>query len=114
MNGMSEQQISDFNAFGACVIPPRTEVSCPIDLCLWTYTIPRLDPRINADTLAGVFGPGIMAQHAINQQNQTTERAIEEHMKSHTLVDWIGCIQRLKLNIAARDARIAELERGTT
>lgn len=107
---MNEQQRTDGDVHGFCLVPPRVEIACPIDICPWTYTVPRLDPRINGDTLAGVFGPGIMAQHALNQQTQATEWALQEHFKTHKLTDWIMCIQRLKLNVAARDFRIKELE----
>lgn len=85
---------------------PRAFIPCPIKLCLWRYEIPPLDPRINSNTLAGVFGPYIMAQHAANEQTQNTERALEEHLATHKFVDWINAIQLLNLDVAVRDLEI--------
>lgn len=62
-------------------------IKCP--LCEWALEQKPLDPRLNADTLAGVFGPGIALQTALNQRAQETERALETHLKTHTLVEWV-------------------------
>lgn len=69
-------------------------VACP--LCAWRHEVKPLDPRLNASTLASVFGPGIMLQNAINQRATETERALEAHLKTHTLVEWVSEVTRLR------------------
>lgn len=62
-------------------------ISCP--LCQWRYEIKPLDPRLNADTLASVFGPGIMFQTALNRQTEETEKALREHFSGHKIEEWV-------------------------
>lgn len=66
---------------------PIQVISCP--LCTWTYQVKPLDERLNANTLAGIFGPGVMLNVAINRQTDETERALSEHFKTHTVVEWV-------------------------
>lgn len=73
---------------------PTATISCP--LCAWVYELPPIDPRISSDTLAGVFGPGIMAQVSINTRMQDTERALEAHLKTHSLVEWVSKVTGLQ------------------
>lgn len=69
-------------------------MNCP--LCAWTYAAPPLDPRLNAGTLAGVFGPGVIAQIAANRQAEDTERALQAHLQGHTLVEWVQKVSALE------------------
>lgn len=76
---------------------PKTQIKCP--LCDWRYDVPELDPRIDANTLAGVFGPGMMANAAINQRNQDTERKLKEHLETHKLVEWVEKVSALETEL---------------
>jgi hypothetical protein len=103
---VNEQQFADFAAFGSCVVGQTTVIHCPIDVCPWEHTVLPVDPRWGPGALASVFGEGIMQQHAINSRNQETERELEAHLKTHSVLEWVKCVQRLKaqLNIWQRSA----------
>lgn len=47
-------------------------------------------------SLAGVFGPGVMAAAAAAQRSQRIERVLEEHFRGHTIIDWIRAIRTLE------------------
>lgn len=69
-------------------------LKCP--LCDWQYELKPLHPDVGPDTLASVFGPGIMLQTALNQRTQDTERALEEHFKKHTTAEWLQKVSSLQ------------------
>lgn len=73
------------------------QVNCP--LCEWHYEVKPLDPRIDVNTLAGVFGHGVVANIAINRQNEATEAALDAHLKTHTLVEWVRKVSSLETEI---------------
>lgn len=72
-------------------------ITCP--LCDWHYDVPPLDPRISANTLAGVFGLGIMASIAINRRNEETEVRLQEHLQIHKLHEWVSKITALQAEL---------------
>lgn len=91
---MSEDRMTDA---GRHKLEAGTSIyHCPVDGCGWTHIVPPLDPRINGNTLAGAFGPGVMAQVAANQRAEKIERALRDHLKSHDVLDYVRTIQRLK------------------
>lgn len=69
-------------------------VSCP--LCPWTYAIPPLPAGVDTGTLASVFGPGIMLQHAKNRQAEETEERLREHFRGHKLEEWVAKVTELQ------------------
>lgn len=75
----------------------RIRIDCP--LCDWHYEQPPLDPRLSDETLAGVFGPGIMLRAAINDQARTTETALRAHLSSHKLEEWVGKVTSLQTEL---------------
>jgi hypothetical protein len=77
-------------------------IKCP--LCVWSYVVPELPEHLNNSTLASIFGPGIMLQTAINRRTEQTERAIADHLKTHTTVEFVMEITRqTKLRSALLD-----------
>lgn len=82
-------------------------IHCPIDVCPWSHDVLSLD-HVTEGTLASVFGVGVMMATAHAQREQAVERALETHLKSHSILDWVQCIQRLKLTIAAQDHALKE------
>ena len=48
-------------------------IHCP--LCEWTYTVPSLPAGVDENTLAEVFGPGIMLIQARNQRAADAARS---------------------------------------
>lgn len=67
-------------------------IACP--LCAWYHTVPPLVADTGA--LASVFGPGVMAQHALNEHQQRIEEALDAHLKTHTTVEWVKKVTSLK------------------
>lgn len=78
--------------------PQKVRMNCP--LCEWHYDIPPLPP-VTSDTLASVFGHGVMINIAINRQNEKTEEALNDHLKTHSLVEWVNkvCTLERELNL---------------
>jgi len=73
---------------------PVVVLNCP--LCSWSLTIHPISNEITLNTLAEVFGQGIMYQQAINQRNQETEKALTTHLTTHPLTDWVRAIRDLQ------------------
>jgi hypothetical protein len=89
---------------------PITVIPCL--LCDWAYQVKPLDSRLNSDTLAGVFGPGIMLQTALNRQAEETERELEAHLKTHALVEWVKKVTAQQQEIArCRQEHLEDLDR---
>ena len=82
-----------------------TVYSCPVEGCDWEHVESPIDPRINASTLADVFGMGIMAQQAVNQRAAKVECVLQDHFKTHSVVDFVS-------TITLRDATIERLEKA--
>lgn len=63
-------------------------ILCPIPTCPWSLEAPAIElPGVGA--LAGIFGPGVIAQAAANQHAQELEDAIGAHLKTHATLDWV-------------------------
>lgn len=77
--------------------------SCPVDGCGWAHMEPELDPRIDAHTLAGVFGPGIMANVVANQRTAKIEESIRQHLATHSSIEWLKSLHAMSQQ---RDALI--------
>lgn len=73
------------------------QIDCP--LCDWHYEVPALDPRLGADTLASVFGSGIMLQHAIDSWARKIEELLDKHLKTHSLLEWVRKVSDLQHEI---------------
>ena len=70
--------------------------SCPVDGCGWAHVEPEFDPRIEADQLAGVFGPpGVMAQVATNQRAARIEKSIGQHLATHSSLEWLKTLHAM-------------------
>ena len=82
-------------------------IHCP--LCEWTYTVPSLPAGVDENTLAEVFGPGIMLIQARNQRAADTEERLSEHFKTHQLVDWLRKVTALQAEIERLNAELAML-----
>jgi len=77
-------------------IEVRVEIyHCP--LCEWEHREPFLP--VSDHTLANVFGPGIMANVAFNQKNQRVEQALDDHLRTHTVLEWLGKINKLEAEL---------------
>lgn len=83
---------------------PKAPINCP--LCEWHYDVPPLDSRIGPDTLAGVFGPGIMFQHALNSQTQKTEEELRRHLATHKLEEWVARVTQLQRELQIAQAAL--------
>lgn len=77
-------------------LAPRQVIKCP--LCAWEHEMPPI--KATADTLAGVFGHGVMMMAAFNERAHATERALNAHLSTHTLVEWVQKVSRLEHELA--------------
>ena len=82
-------------------------IRCP--LCEWTYTVPPLLGGVDENTLAGVFGPGVMLRSAIHQRAADTEERLSEHFNTHPLPDWLRKVTALQAQIETQQAELAML-----
>ena len=89
-----------------------TPIRCP--LCDWTYTVPPLPAGVDENTLAGVFGPGVMLRSAINLRAADTEAQLSAHFDTHPLPDWLRKVTALQAQIETQQAELAMLRRETT
>ena len=72
---------------------PNTMIVCPVDGCDWRHdATPR---EVPPETLARVFGTGVMTAVAHQQHLQRTEREVELHMATHKPQDFLRTITRL-------------------
>lgn len=78
---------------------PGLTVKCP--LCDWQHTEEAI--AVSNDTLASIFGVGTLASNAWQKRNARIEQAIDDHFRSHGLVEWVRAVVN-------RDERIAQLE----
>lgn len=69
-------------------------VVCPVDECGWQYL--RVPPPVGDETLASVFGPGVMKAVALADELQRTEQATREHMSAHSPDQYLRTITRLR------------------
>lgn len=76
--------------------PARAVFKCP--LCTWSHEVPPVAP--GPGTLADVFGPGVMMMAAIAQRTQETEKALQAHLSSHQLVEWVQRVSQLERELA--------------
>jgi hypothetical protein len=85
--------------------PPRATLKCPI--CEWTHIVREV--RANNETLAGVFGFGVLAAIDANRVAEETEDALQKHLSGHTLIEWVARVSELEAQIRAKDQAIVRL-----
>lgn len=80
--------------------PPNGDrFRCVISTCPWYLEVPPA-PFIDRMFLADVFGPGSMALQAQNQRQKGIERALEDHLGTHTVSEFaIEIASQRDLNI---------------
>jgi hypothetical protein len=68
-------------------------IVCP--LCEESWDIPK-SPEDDTGALDAVLGlaPGTMVRQYLFNQAQDLERAIEEHMAKHTVLEWLAGIKK--------------------
>lgn len=67
---------------------------CP--LCTWTHEVKHLAPGLDENTLAGVFGKGVMLAIARNDRAEAAERALQAHFATHSTVEWVRRVTDLE------------------
>lgn len=78
-------------------------IVCQCPLCSWSHTESAV---VSDNTLAGVFGVGVMAAVEFNRMSERMETALQDHFSRHTLAEWVQAV-------TSRDKRITELEHGS-
>lgn len=70
-------------------------INCP--LCDWFHDDPGPNPEsIDPMALAGVFGPGVFAAHALADHARKIEEILAAHFKTHTTVEWLTKVTALR------------------
>lgn len=77
------------------IVPPI--LLCPIDGCKWTYA-PAPTLTYDAAPLDAVMGlpAGTLDRMAATRVMETAERELATHFRTHTLVEWLTTLTRLK------------------
>lgn len=73
-----------------------TRYACPVDDCDWYLDEAPVDERLGMGTLADVFGFGVIAAHALNERARTVEAELNAHLDSHTVLEWVRTVERLR------------------
>lgn len=71
---------------------PRKVFKCP--LCEWQH-VERVS-KVDAGTLAGVFGLGTMAVIDNNRIIEENEKALKDHFATHETVEWLRKVTALE------------------
>lgn len=75
-------------------------INCP--LCNWFHDDPRPNPEsTDPMALAGVFGSGVFAAHAIADRARKIEEILSAHFKTHTTVEWLRKVTALQADVEA-------------
>lgn len=77
------------------VMPNSSVYNCLISTCVWQLRVPPA-PVIDEHVLAGIFGPGVMALSALNKHQLHIERKLEDHLETHTVLEFAIEINKLK------------------
>lgn len=87
--------------------PPGTTVyNCPLPSCEWTFTQSPPDPFSPAGAIPVITGESLdeaMARASmaiLREWYGESEQALEAHLGTHTLVEWVAEISRLQEIIA--------------
>jgi hypothetical protein len=82
-------------------------IACPLDDCEWQHTEPVVD--VPANTLANVFGFGVMTCAAHVLRTQRVETALSRHFADHKVEEYLRTITRQhdELELAVRLLDIA-------
>lgn len=91
--------------------PPGGErFLCVISTCSWHLEVPPA-PIVDPMLLADVFGPGAMALQALNQRQMGIERALEDHLSTHTVSEFaleIASQRDLNISLARQIRELTE------
>jgi hypothetical protein len=79
-------------------------IRCP--LCPWQHD--ATPPDVSSGALASVFGYGVMSAIAFNEHLQKTEKALLDHLGSHSIVEWVRQVSELEAELT----RLREASRG--
>lgn len=74
-------------------IPGTSVLNCPLDGCQWEHKEPSVP--VPPETLAGVFGAGVMTAVAAEQRARRLEASLREHFEGHKPEDYLRTITRL-------------------
>jgi hypothetical protein len=89
-----------------------TTLYCPVLDCEWTESVPEPDPlATRPETLASVFGTGVMAAAAVAVHHQKTETALEKHFATHTLVDYVRTMESQRGALIVFEGSLERMQR---
>lgn len=80
---------------------------CP--LCEWAHEDKSDDECMN-ETIPSAFGIRVLPKVAMNNRAMRIERALEEHLATHTTVEWVRQISRLQEALVAAQADVIRMD----
>ena len=84
--------------------------ACVVSGCGWTITMTfNAEAEVNQQTLASVFGLGVIESTARNAERQRVEDAIGRHLRSHDVLDFVKTIKALEAQVVQQMRTIIEL-----
>lgn len=85
----------------------KTRINCP--LCVWFYDLPEIDPnRVSPHLHAVVFNRHENTESVIKEHQQKCEAVLDEHFKTHTLVEWVSKVSRQERMLADFQSKLAQ------
>lgn len=90
---------------------------CPLPECDWAHEIDHdLDARntLAAPGVAAVMGVPLDAFLSLraHQAARNLEHTLEQHLNSHTLIEWVTALAAAQRRVARLEALVAPSERG--
>lgn len=84
-----------------------TTLRCPVLDCDWTEDVPGPDPRAtHPETLAEVFGHGVLAAATNATHSANIERSLEAHFAGHILADYVRTMEAQRGALAVLEGRL--------
>lgn len=89
---------------------PRSRIDCPVDGCEWGAD--NQPPEVEETALANVFGLGVMSAIARNGFHRDLENRIDQHLNTHSVLEWVRTVTALRDKVAALELRreLAEIK----
>jgi hypothetical protein len=85
-------------------------IYCPLASCHWAHLAEPV--KATPETLAAVFGFGVMQVIEANERARAVEEALRDHLSSHPLEEWVREVTQLRSAAAVREQQIRDTLRA--
>jgi len=88
------------------------EVRCVVLECSWSIDV--TPPDVPAGMLAEIFGPGVVAASHAHAEALRRERETEQHLKSHSVIEWVNTVNYWRGEYAKQVNNLIEVTEAFT